>query len=132
MTPVPVPPEDLARWCDRLEWHFQSFCRDGSTTPGRLWAEISEKQRQLWVAADGEAVKAAVLTMVKDDLHQTFIVTHAAGEERGLWVRFWAYLEDFARGIGCKSIVAEARPGWERDLRRFGMKKTHIIMEKAL
>lgn len=70
--------------------------------------------------------------MVADDLHQTLVVTHAAGADRAGWVHLWGYLEAYARGIGCRRIEAVARPGWESDLRALGLRKSHVVMEKAL
>lgn len=127
---VPVPAADAWEWRDKLDWHLQSFCRDGSTSPERLLAEVEEKQRQLWVGErDGEPM-VAVLTTIGPDLLQTMQVTHAAGREREAWLHLWADLEEWAKSIGCKRIEAVARPGWERVLK--DMKKTHVILEKRL
>lgn len=121
--------EDIPRWRGALEWHFDSFTRDGSLHPDTLWSDVATKQRQLWVLEDDAGVQAAVLTRIADDLLQTCEVTHAAGRGRQQWQHLFPALEHWAREIGCKRITAIARPGWERVL---PLKKTHVILEARL
>lgn len=132
MKPVPVKADQVHLWRDRLEWHFASFCRDGSLKPDTLWADVEEKRRQLWVGMHEGAVKVALLTTVIADELQTLAVTHAAGSDRAVWLPFLGYLEAFGREIGCGRLQITCRPGYERELSRMGARKTHIMMEKAL
>lgn len=125
---VPVEAENVHRWREPLEWHFSSFCRDDKWTPDDLWADCEEKRRQLWVVWDNEPL-GAVLTMVN---RNTLVLTHAAGSDRKAWLPLWVVLEGYARGIGLDRIEAVCRFGWERDLKRLGLEKTHVIMEKRL
>lgn len=129
MKVVPVKAAQAAEWRDRLEWHFESFCGDGSLDPDDLWADVDSKFRQLWVVEDDGAVKAAVLTSVCDDNYQTCDVTHAAGEDRAAWQHLWDNLEVWATEIGCQRIRAFARSGWERIL---PLKRTHVVLERFL
>lgn len=126
MKAVAVQPKEVGAWKERLSWHFDSFCRDGSLLPAELWADIAAKDRQLWVLERGNEVQAAILTSVTPDRHYTCEVTHAAGQNRTEWQHLWPAIEHWAREIGCKRIRATARPGWERIL---PLKKTHVILE---
>lgn len=129
---IPVQSVEAKHWKERLAWHFDEFTADGEFGPGELWADIETKQRQLWVVEDFGDVKAVVLTRIATDEKQTCDVTHAAGYDRVSWQRFWPHLEGWAKQIGCKRISAMARPGWERILRDYGMKKTHVLLERGL
>lgn len=126
---IPVSNEEVSEWIEPLDWHFRSFCGDGSLNPGDLWDDVACKRRQLWVAM-AEKPLAAVLTTVRDDNYQTCVLTHAAGEDMRSWLHLWDKIEAWAKGIGCERIEAIARPGWERVLR--DMKKTHVVLEKRL
>lgn len=132
LTPVPVSASQTEVWKPRLSWHFRSFCRRGDHEPDDLWADVEEKRRQLWVALDGDRVKVAILTGVCNDRQKTFEVTHAAGEDRHLWLPMFGYLEAFARQIGCRKVRIVCRPGYEREFGAMGLRKTHITMEKRL
>lgn len=86
----------------------------------------------MWVALDDDRVKVAILTSVANDRLQTFDVTHAAGEDRHLWLPMFGYLEAFARQIGCRKVRITSRPGYEREMKQMGLRKSHIVMEKRL
>lgn len=132
MRAIAVQPNDAANWKEALSWHFSSFCRDGSISPEQLWAEVEAKARQLWVLEVEGAVKAAILTQIFAGERRFCSVTHAAGEDRGQWQHLWPALEHWAREIGCDAIKATCRTGWEPHLRQFGLRKTHVVLEKAL
>lgn len=125
---VPVEPENLPLWVQPLKWHFDSFCRAGQWTPSELWSDCEEGKRQLWVVWDDEPL-GAILTLVTGN---TLVLTHAAGRDRGKWFGLWVVLEAYALGLGLERIEAVCRMGWERDLKKMGLRKTHVILEKRL
>ena len=125
---VPVEPGNLPHWVVPLKWHFDSFCRHGQWTPKELWQDCEEGKRQLWVVWADEPL-GAVLTLVNNN---TLVVTHAAGRDRKAWLHLWPVLEAYALGLGLERLEAVCRMGWEPELRAFGMRKTHVIMEKRL
>ena len=132
LTPVPVAASAVGAWKGKLSWHFRSFCRNKEFEPDDLWEDVAEKRRQLWVAMDGDEVKVALLTAVAGDRLKTFDITHAAGRDRDLWLPMFGYLEAFARQIDCGKVRITARLGYEKEFTKIGLKKTHIVMEKAL
>ncbi len=128
MTPIPVPASHVPQWQGLLDWHFASFAEREGVEPEKLWEDVKEKRRQLWVLWDNRPI-AAVLTVVN---MPRMVLTHAAGENRTQWLPFMEYLAVWGGEIGCDRLEAVARPGWERDLKKVGMKKTHVVMEKRL
>ena len=47
-------------------------------------------------------------------------------------VSLYDQLENYFRRQGCVRMVALARPGWSKDLKRWGYRLTHVEYEKAL
>ena len=45
---------------------------------------------------------------------------------------FIKHLEKFALDNNCDKMELIARPGWERVLRNFRYKKSHVLLEKSL
>jgi hypothetical protein len=131
MNVTAVQPKDVAPWINRLAWHFDEFTKSGVLTKQALWADVKSKQRQLFVVTDGD-VKAAVLTRISDDELQSCVVTHAAGYDRASWQHLFPVLSDWAKSIGCKRLEAITRVGWERPLKEYGLKKTHVVLEMEL
>lgn len=129
MRAIAVQPDALEPWHERLKWHFNSFCKDGSITMDDLWSDIEWEQRQLWVLEDEGDVQAVILTSVTLDRLKTCEVTHAAGKNRKKWQHLFGALEHWAREIGCQRIRATARPGWARIL---PLKQTHVVLERRL
>jgi hypothetical protein len=128
---IAVQPEDAFTWRGRLKWHFGQFEKPGVIKADDLWQDIAEKERQMWIAADDD-VKAVVLTRIAADESKTCVVTHAAGYDRMAGQHLWPLIGNWARSIGSTRIEAVARPGWERILGQYGMKKTHVILEGDL
>lgn len=131
MTPVAVKPNEVDLWVARIGWHLESCCRGGDTTPERLIAEVKATERQMWLAVS-DRVEALMLTNIGTDDLKTCRVTHCAGQDRKNWLHLFPVIEAWARDIGCKRIEATTRPGWERSLREFDLRKTHVVLEKRL
>lgn len=131
MTPIPVQPHEVDTWLPEIEWHLNSFCRNGHDTPERLVADVKATQRQLWLVV-GDGVECAMLTSVAADALKTCDITHCAGRNARGWLHLFELVERWARDIGCKNIRATARPGWERLLAAHELKKTHVVLEKRL
>ena len=130
---VPVPSTDLDDWAGKIGWHLESFSANGIYTPDDFLVDIRNRERQLWIVADGENVKCVLLTAIADDRLKTCLVTHLAGESHREWLNLLGAVEEWARAEGCQRIEAKTRPGWERILdRAFDLKKTHVVLEKRL
>jgi hypothetical protein len=54
------------------------------------------------------------------------------GHHREKWQHLIKHLEKFALDNNCDKMELIARPGWERVLRNFRYKKSHVLLEKQL
>lgn len=131
MTPVAVQPHEVDLWSSRIGWHLESCCRGGDTTPERLIAEVKATERQMWLVVS-DKVECLLLTNIGNDELKTCRVTHCAGTNFKAWLPLFSVVEGWARDLGCKRIEAVTRPGWERPLQQFKLKKTHVVLEKRL
>lgn len=128
---IPVTRENAGLWRGQLAWHFKSFCRTGEFAPDELWSDVESGKRALWVIWDGEVI-GCFLTIVTGAAVKRLTVTHAAGKDRHKWLPLWPAIEAYAREAGCEVLELYARFGWERDLCKVGLRKTHVVMEKRL
>lgn len=131
MRVVPVPAADLDEWLPKIGWHLTSFAENGLWTAADFADQIRNRDRQLWIAVD-DVVKAVCLTAISDDRQKTVCVTHCAGEDYRLWAHFLMFIGGWAKEIGSERLEVTARPGWERVLKPFGLKKTHVMLEMRL
>jgi hypothetical protein len=53
-----------------------------------------------------------------------------AGAGRKDWSHLYDDLEHYLKDIGCAGVVALARPGWTKDLKRRGYRLTHVEYKK--
>lgn len=131
MKPVAVRSEELDVYLPLIGWHLAEFTKNGQLSADDMVDQIRRGERQLWLAWD-DGVRGALLTCVLTDRMKTVVLTHCAGEGFRDWLPMLPLVEAWARGIGADRIEANARPGWERFLKGYGMEKTHVVMEKVL
>jgi hypothetical protein len=131
MKAIAVTADDLGQWLPEVWPFLAEICRPGYYEPADIVADLEARKRQLWLAHDGK-VRAVVLTQVQADRLGTVRVAHVAGDGLAGWLHLWGVIEAWARDMGARRIEAVARPGFERALAPFGMKKTYVTLEKAL
>lgn len=121
---------DIDEWLPFIRWHLNSFCENGRDKPSDFIRAVKEHDMQCWLAVCGDnTVKAVCLTRVLDDRTQTVQVTHCAGEDMQAWAMFMNNIIEWARERGSSAFEAITRPGWERVLKPYGFKKTHVVLE---
>lgn len=131
MNLLPIPAHEADNWIPLIGWHLDQFSANEQWEPVDFIRQIKDRDRQLWIVWDG-TVRAAVLTAVSGDNLKTVMVTHCCGEGFDEWIHLVGVIEDWARELGAERFELTARPGWERIMRKFGMRKTHVVLEKRL
>ena len=58
-----------------------------------------------------------------------FIMT---GRQRQKWTALIKVIEDFAEQNDCDLLELVARPGWQRILKDYNYKRTHVVLEKPI
>jgi hypothetical protein len=85
----------------------------------------------LWVAWDGQAIKAAATTsLIKTDRDKVCILTACGGSAMRDWLPLRTKIEAYARAEGCSRVRIYGRKGWARVLKDYQVE--HIILERPL
>ena len=95
---------------------------------------IKEKKMQLWILWDKESEHkyygVVVTEIIQRPLQRVLNIKIMTGTHREKWKHLVKEIEDFAWFNNCDSMELVARPGWEKVLKRFGYKKSHVLLEK--
>jgi hypothetical protein len=85
----------------------------------------------LWLAFDGQAVKAAATTsLIRTDRDIVCVLTACGGDEMDMWLPLLSKIEAYAKAEGCACVRIYGRKGWARVLD--GYRIDHVILRKAL
>lgn len=88
---------------------------------------------QLWLVQDDDATYALAITEIVSYPRITVCKLLACtGEDAPRWVDLLDEIEAWAKGQGCSVMEPICRPGWERQLKPMGYRKTHVVLEKRL
>ena len=89
---------------------------------------------QLWILLDKESEHkyygVVVTEIIQRPLQRVLNIKIMTGTHREKWQHLVKEIEDFAWFNNCDSMELVARPGWEKVLKRFGYKKSHVLLEK--
>lgn len=119
-------------WRERLAPHLASFCErsGGSLEVERLISDIMDEGYQVWAVIDNDEVLACALTFLQDDARKTCVISHCSGRDYEQWAgQLLATIRVWSHSLGSTKLEAVTRPGWQKVLRKFGMVKTHVILE---
>ena len=104
-----------------------------------VYKTLKEEKFQLWIVWDKDQdttinkyYGVVVTEIVERKLKKScnlFIVT---GRHRQKWQHLISVLEDFALENECNNMELISRNGWEKIMKKFNYKKTHVVLEKTL
>jgi hypothetical protein len=85
----------------------------------------------LWLAWNGETVKAAAVTELSQANAETFCtIVACGGHDRAQWLPLLAELEAYGRAQGCAAMRIYGRRGWRKLLPEY--RTTRVLLEKEL
>ena len=116
--------------------HVASLIR-AAMEKGRLssYAEVEHAVRNgnalLWLAWNGETVKAAAVTELAHANGETFCtIVACGGHDRSHWLPLIAGLEAYGKAQGCAAMRIYGRRGWRKLLPDY--RTTRVLLEKPL
>lgn len=127
--------EGVPGWAIRsanLGAYLSEFTEAGRYTLDDILDQIATGDRQCWIVTEAGAARAVALTKISDERFKTCHITHLTGDGLREWHSAFAEIERWAVHMGCSKIEAIARPGYERVGKRYGLRKTHVLLEKDL
>jgi hypothetical protein len=105
--------------------HFKEWCAKGKCQLWILWdAEEPIVERKYY--------GVVITEVIQRPLQKCFYIRIMTGHHREKWQHLIKHLEKFALDNNCDKMELIARPGWEKILRNFRYKKSHILLEKTL
>ena len=104
---------------------------DDYTGMADIYDDLLRGEMQLWTVKIEDKLKAAVVTMVEQHPRKRILrVMHVGGFDMGLWLDpLISALQDGAKQVGCKNIIADCRIGWAKKLPARGWKEAARLYE---
>ena len=100
---------------------------------------IKEDKFQLWILWDKDKTTTkekyygvVVTEIVKRKLKKSCNIFIVTGRQRRLWTPLIQVIEDFAKEQDCDQMELIARPGWDKIMKPFNYKRTHVVLEKQI
>ena len=138
---VGIPKENVEASWSRVEQSVtEALIRSGGYANSNHFKEwCIESKCQLWILWDAEEPIAekkyygvVITEVIQRPLQKCFYIRIMTGHHREKWQHLVKHLEKFALDNNCDKMELIARPGWERVLRNFRYKKSHVLLEKQL
>ena len=138
---VGIPKENVEASWSRVEQSVtEALIRSGGYANSNHFKEwCIDSKCQLWILWDAEEPIAekkyygvVITEVIQRPLQKCFYIRIMTGHHREKWQHLVKHLEKFALDNNCDKMELIARPGWERVLRNFRYKKSHILLEKTL
>ena len=89
---------------------------------------------QLWILWDKEDKNqyygVVVTEILQRPLKRCLNIRIMTGHHREKWQHLIKNIEKFAWDNKCDSMELIARPGWQKELSKFGYNRTHVVLEK--
>ena len=102
--------------------HFKQNCKKGLF---QLWIIWDQKDQNKYYGV-------SVTEIIQRPLQKCLNIRIMTGKHREKWQHMIKLLEDFGKKEKCDKMELIARPGWEKVLRQFKYKKSHVLLEKTL
>jgi len=138
---VGIPKENVEASWSRVEQSVtEALIRSGGYANSNHFKEwCIDSKCQLWILWDAEEPIAekkyygvVITEVIQRPLQKCFYIRIMTGHHREKWQHLIKHLEKFALDNNCDKMELIARPGWEKILRNFRYKKSHILLEKTL
>ena len=138
---VGIPKENVEASWSRVEQSVtEALIRSGGYANSNHFKEwCIDSKCQLWILWDAEEPIAekkyygvVITEVIQRPLQKCFYIRIMTGHHREKWQHLVKHLEKFALDNNCDKMELIARPGWEKVLRNFRYKKSHVLLEKQL
>ena len=128
-----VPKQYIDTCWDEIEPFLEKAARYtyGRYTVDDIKATITDYDHELWVAFEGDKIKAAVVTnIVAYPTRKLLCMSFCGGEEMSTWLdKLIALLRKYAEEMGCDGLEATARKGWSRVFKNDGYEGKWVTFE---
>jgi hypothetical protein len=124
--------EDLGRWWQR-SWALLRPAAEmrGQMTAQSVYDGLQGGSLQLWVATDGQEMKAACVTEIAEwPGARECVVLLCGGYDVDQWLPFLGVIEAWAKAERCQRATIDGRAGWARKLPDY--RPVSVVLSKEL
>ena len=127
-----------AIWPKIEPWIISALDHGGGLMTLRdVYQGLLGRNMKLWLAVDGDEVKACCITqitMYSAERHLTLLIAGADAGAGGLdeWPAFHDVLENYAKVLECEAMEFIGRAGWKRRVKELGYEPTAIYYRKRI
>ena len=141
MNLVRIPIQELDKVWSMIEKDIKSALAYSSqlTDSDFVFDLAKEGKFQIWVLWDKEQKKTeqkyfgvVVTELIKRKFGKVCHIYIMTGRQRHKWQHLISKIENFAKKEGCEMMELIARPGWQKVLKIFDYKRTHVVLEKEI
>ena len=134
MIEVSIVPAEYVNTCwEKIELFVNDAVEatEGRNTVEDLYQMANNAENTLWIAYDESEFKGFVLTSINTYPHRKILAMNfCGGKEFSSWkTPIIDTLKRFAKELGCDSIEAYGRKGWEKILKEEGYKSKIVNFE---
>ena len=138
---VSIPIEELDKVWSMVEKDIKSaLAYSGQLTDSDFVYETAKQGKfQVWVLWDKEQkittnkyFGVVVTELIKRKFGKVCHIYIMTGRQRHKWQHLISKIENFAKEEGCEMMELIARPGWQKVLKIFDYKRTHVVLEKEI
>ena len=132
---VTIPGDYVERVWPLIEGMAEKACTEwhGCYAPEDIKKLSQEKKIQLWTAWRGKKPVCLLGTQIYSHPQMKVCeIMFVGGEDMDSWVDYMKELMDWATQMGCRSLVARGRLGWERVLKQYGFEADRILLRREL
>ena len=136
---VGIPKDKIEASWNRVEQSItEALIRSGGYANSNHFKEwCIEGKCQLWILWDSEEpvdqkkyYGVVVTELIQRPLQKCCHIRIMTGHHREKWQHLIKEIEKFAQQNNCDKMELIARPGWEKVLRNFRYKKSHVLLDK--
>jgi len=141
MEVVRIPIEELDKVWSMVEKDIKSaLAYSGQLTDSDFVYDLAKQGKfQVWVLWDKEQkittnkyFGVVVTELIKRKFGKVCHIYIMTGRQRNKWQHLISKIENFAKEEGCEMMELIARPGWQKVLKIFDYKRTHVVLEKEI
>tara|TARA_R110000765_G_scaffold296180_1_gene391368 strand:+ start:163 stop:582 length:420 start_codon:yes stop_codon:yes gene_type:complete len=133
-----IPTENVEEAWKLVDKHIQQALeRSGDHfSSSDIKTNCLEESMQLWLGWDKDLDEShyctAITQILKRPNSKICNIFIATGREMKKWVHVMDEIANWAESEECTHVESWARPGWERVLKQYQFKKTHVLLERKL
>jgi hypothetical protein len=127
-----ISPDQVAQFWPYVVALIKSAMEKGRLTDfAMVERDVLDGCALLWIAWDGEKIKAAAVTeLVIANGEKFCTIVACGGHDRGQWLHLIEGLEAYGKAEGCAAIRIYGRRGWLKLLPEY--RTTRVLLEKKL